>query len=157
MISAGPQPLCPLAVSWAVDVSSSLSLLHLLDQVRKIPSNAPPVAKVYDDPAVPFLILATQAILCPLSIRIIVRAPCTGGGPGDSSRSLPWHRFQPEAPAADRHAYSALDCSTSVVPHSEASFSDGTVCLHGAKFQPIAWYILSPTEFRSYCMLTGPT
>lgn len=76
MISAGPQPLCPLAVSWAVDVSSSLSLRHLLQvfQVRKTPSNlnAPPVGKVFDDPAVPFLILATQAILCPLSIRITV-------------------------------------------------------------------------------------
>lgn len=80
MISAGSQPLCPLAVSWAVDVSSSLSLCHLLQvvQVRKTPSNlnAPPVGKVFDDPAVPFLILATQAILCPFSVRMTVRNPC---------------------------------------------------------------------------------
>lgn len=78
MISAGPQPLCPLAVSWVVDVSSSLSLRHLLQvvQVRKTPSNVPPVGKVFVDPAVPFLILATQAILCPLSVRMTVRNPC---------------------------------------------------------------------------------
>lgn len=133
-----------------------MGLLRCPCQVRKTPSNAPPARRegLWLTRAVPFLILATQAILYHhLSICITVRAPCIGETLCDHYRDIAVSlRFQPRT---DILCTRLFDTARASFPKPLSLMVQ--VRLYGAKFQPIAWYILSPTELRSYCMLTGPT